>query len=102
MKDEIGLLSLKGYIVHVQGSKPWRYSGEEENMEREDIKMLVHKWWDIYNDPSLDQLGSGETGIPDPISEVDGKSNDVQRMAANSFRDAMPTNPHIMPAPPAA
>lgn len=23
-------------------------------MEREDIKMLVKKWWDIYNDPSLD------------------------------------------------
>lgn len=23
-------------------------------MEREDIKMLVNKWWDIYNDESLD------------------------------------------------
>lgn len=23
-------------------------------MEREDIKMLVKKWWDIYNDTSLD------------------------------------------------
>ena len=23
-------------------------------MEREDIKMLVAKWWDIYNDKSLD------------------------------------------------
>lgn len=23
-------------------------------MEREDIKMLVKKWWDIYNDESLD------------------------------------------------
>lgn len=23
-------------------------------MEREDIKMLVNKWWDIYNDSSLD------------------------------------------------
>ncbi|XP_059290516.1 galactinol synthase 1-like isoform X2 [Lycium ferocissimum] len=37
-----------------QGSKPWRYTGKEENMEREDIKMLVQKWWDIYNDGSLD------------------------------------------------
>ncbi|KAK6937248.1 hypothetical protein RJ641_030756 [Dillenia turbinata] len=23
-------------------------------MQREDIKMLVNKWWDIYNDESLD------------------------------------------------
>lgn len=23
-------------------------------MEREDIKMLVKKWWEIYEDPSLD------------------------------------------------
>ena len=23
-------------------------------MQREDIKMLVQKWWDIYNDESLD------------------------------------------------
>lgn len=23
-------------------------------MQREDIKMLVKKWWDIYNDESLD------------------------------------------------
>lgn len=23
-------------------------------MDREDIKMLVSKWWDIYNDESLD------------------------------------------------
>ncbi|KAA8536717.1 hypothetical protein F0562_029195 [Nyssa sinensis] len=43
-------------VVHycAAGSKPWRYTGEEENMEREDIKMLVKKWWDIYNDESLD------------------------------------------------
>ncbi|GJV43834.1 galactinol synthase 2 [Tanacetum coccineum] len=35
-------------------SKPWRYTGKEVNMDREDIKMLVKKWWDIYNDESLD------------------------------------------------
>lgn len=23
-------------------------------MDREDIKMLVKKWWDVYNDESLD------------------------------------------------
>lgn len=45
-------------VVHycAAGSKPWRYTGKEENMERDDIKMLVKKWWDIYNDPSLDYV----------------------------------------------
>lgn len=43
-------------VVHycAAGSKPWRYTGKEENMQREDIKMLVKKWWDVYNDKSLD------------------------------------------------
>ncbi|GAA0138225.1 glycosyltransferase [Lithospermum erythrorhizon] len=43
-------------VVHycANGSKPWRYTGKEENMDREDIKMLVNKWWDIYDDKSLD------------------------------------------------
>nr|DAD34562.1 TPA_asm: hypothetical protein HUJ06_005202 [Nelumbo nucifera] len=43
-------------VVHycAAGSKPWRYTGKEANMDREDIKMLVAKWWDMYNDESLD------------------------------------------------
>ncbi|KAD2804713.1 hypothetical protein R6Q59_029833 [Mikania micrantha] len=43
-------------VVHycADGSKPWRFTGKEKNMDREDIKMLVDKWWDIYNDESLD------------------------------------------------
>lgn len=43
-------------VVHycAAGSKPWRYTGEEENMDRDDIKMLVKKWTEIYNDGSLD------------------------------------------------
>ncbi|CAM8891673.1 unnamed protein product [Rhodiola kirilowii] len=43
-------------VVHycAAGSKPWRYTGEEENMDREDIKILVQKWVDIYTDDSLD------------------------------------------------
>jgi len=28
-------------------------------MERDDIKMLVKKWWDIYNDESLDYKPEG-------------------------------------------
>ncbi|XP_008801762.2 galactinol synthase 2-like isoform X2 [Phoenix dactylifera] len=43
-------------VVHycAAGSKPWRYTGKEENMDRADIKELVRRWWDIYNDESLD------------------------------------------------
>ena len=42
------------FLIGLQGSKPWRYTSEKENMDREDIKLLVKKWWDIYNDESLD------------------------------------------------
>ncbi|KAH7510712.1 galactinol synthase 1 [Ziziphus jujuba] len=55
-------------VVHycAAGSKPWRYTGQEVHMDREDIKKLVTKWWDIYNDESLDfkndeSLEAGET-----------------------------------------
>lgn len=43
-------------VVHycAAGSKPWRYTGKEVNMDREDIKVLVAKWWEIYDDESLD------------------------------------------------
>ncbi|KFK37605.1 hypothetical protein AALP_AA3G004900 [Arabis alpina] len=43
-------------VVHycANGSKPWRYDESEQNMDREDIKMLVKKWWEIYEDSSLD------------------------------------------------
>lgn len=43
-------------VVHycAAGSKPWRYTGKEEHMDREDIEVLVKKWWDIYDDESLD------------------------------------------------
>ena len=44
-------------FLGMQGSKPWRYTGKEANMDREDIKMLVKKWWEIYNDESLDYNG---------------------------------------------
>nr|AZP53713.1 galactinol synthase 8 [Manihot esculenta] len=58
-------------VVHycAAGSKPWRYTGKEENMQREDIKMLVKKWWEIYNDESLDykKRGAGE-GDAGPVS----------------------------------
>ena len=33
-------------------------------MEREDTQMLVRKWWDIYNDKSLDYINSSANGQP--------------------------------------
>eukprot|EP00253_Pinus_taeda_P026174 PITA_26174 len=91
-------------IVHycAAGSKPWRFSGEEENMQREDIKMLVQKWWDIYNDPSLDHSGTADATIPDAILEGDRKPNNLQQVSDNSFLSEMSTSPNFMPAPPAA
>lgn len=61
-------------VVHycAAGSKPWRYTGKEENMDREDIKMLVKKWWDIYNDATLDYKGGVSPVIAGaPAVEVD-------------------------------
>ncbi|KAL4324670.1 hypothetical protein GQ457_11G010870 [Hibiscus cannabinus] len=54
----------KAKVVHycAAGSKPWRYTGKEQNMDREDIKMLVAKWWDIYTDKSLDYKNVVATG----------------------------------------
>lgn len=51
-------------VVHycAAGSKPWLYTGKEENMQREDIKMFVKKWWDIYNDKSLDYKNPNNLG----------------------------------------
>ncbi|KAI5009177.1 hypothetical protein ZWY2020_010225 [Hordeum vulgare] len=42
-------------------SKPWRYTGEQANMDRDDIKMLVKKWWDIYNGEGLDYKAGDDT-----------------------------------------
>lgn len=44
----------KFHCIALQGAKPWRFTGKEENMEREDIEMVVKKWWEIYEDESLD------------------------------------------------
>ncbi|GMP85759.1 hypothetical protein CsSME_00038799 [Camellia sinensis var. sinensis] len=51
-------------VVHycAVGSKPWKYTGKEVNMDREDVKMLFAKWWDIYNDKLLDF--NAEDSIP--------------------------------------
>ncbi|KAK6146254.1 hypothetical protein DH2020_020123 [Rehmannia glutinosa] len=61
-------------VVHycAAGAKPWRFTGKEENMEREDIKMLVKKWWDIYLDESLDseQVQKSAQMLQEPNTNV--------------------------------
>lgn len=37
-------------------------------MQREDIKMLVKKWWDIYNDESLDYKKPAGDGDAEPVN----------------------------------
>nr|XP_028952390.1 galactinol synthase 2-like [Malus domestica] len=75
-------------VVHycAAGSKPWRYTGKEEHMEREDIKMLVKKWWDIYDDTSLHYKNDGRVvkaeehvKLPPFNSALSGTDNDDQR-----------------------
>ena len=85
-------------VVHfcAAGSKPWRYTGKEENMQREDIKVLVKKWWDIYNDESLDYKAE-EHSIP----EAETLSN-LQQITANSLLATIPTTAGFIPAPSAA
>ncbi|KAG8099037.1 hypothetical protein GUJ93_ZPchr0013g35034 [Zizania palustris] len=62
--DNVELDKIK--VVHycAAGSKPWRYTGKEANMDRDDIKILVNKWWDIFNDESLDYKGADEASQP--------------------------------------
>ncbi|KAK9945644.1 hypothetical protein M0R45_011148 [Rubus argutus] len=70
-ENVIQIESLK--VVHycAAGSKPWRYTGEEENMEREDIKKLVKKWRDIYEDRSLDLKKDGHDSEDSKQSTAD-------------------------------
>ncbi|XP_057857422.1 galactinol synthase 4-like isoform X2 [Cryptomeria japonica] len=84
--ENVDIESVK--VVHycAAGSKPWRFTGKEENMEREDIKTLVDKWWEIFNDESLELRSNG------------GNAEEKRRYEAEQvFPQA-----HVLPAPPAA
>lgn len=82
-------------VVHycAAGSKPWRYTGKEENMDREDIKMLIKKWWDIYDDESLDYKNSNVV-----MNAVDGEVEAQKIMEALSEAGVV----HYITAPSAA
>ena len=49
-------------------------------MEREDIKMLVKKWWDIYNDDNLDYKGD----VADPLRAALASAGAVKHLRAPS------------------
>lgn len=69
-------------VVHycAAGSKPWRFTGKEANMDREDINALVKKWWDIYNDETLDLKGLPSLS-PDDDDEVEAVAKKPLRAA---------------------
>ncbi|KAL3538312.1 hypothetical protein ACH5RR_001678 [Cinchona calisaya] len=51
-------------------SKPWRFTANEiENLDSEDMKMLVKKWWDVYNDESLDSQNDFVHNKPDQLAK---------------------------------
>uniref|UniRef100_A0A2N9HS32 Hexosyltransferase n=1 Tax=Fagus sylvatica TaxID=28930 RepID=A0A2N9HS32_FAGSY len=66
------------------GSKPWRYTGKEENMQREDIKMLVKKWWDIYEDESLDLKNVTAVSKAQPVIQALQEADVVDDIEASS------------------
>ncbi|XP_057857417.2 galactinol synthase 4 [Cryptomeria japonica] len=93
--ENVDIESVK--VVHycAAGSKPWRFTGKEENMEREDIKTLVDKWWEIFNDESL-ELRSNDRN-------AEGKRRyEAEQGTPQVLRGEMPKRAHILPAPPAA
>lgn len=82
----------KAKVIHycAAGSKPWRFTGKEENMDREDIKELVRKWWEIYEDETLDYKTS--------LKDHDEKSSQDALLTAMCEAGLVP----IRPAPRAA
>eukprot|EP00252_Welwitschia_mirabilis_P022897 TRINITY_DN6334_c0_g1_i2.p1 TRINITY_DN6334_c0_g1~~TRINITY_DN6334_c0_g1_i2.p1 ORF type:complete len:342 (-),score=9.09 TRINITY_DN6334_c0_g1_i2:127-1152(-) len=94
--DNVELDNVK--VVHycAAGSKPWRFTGKEENMQRADIKELVEKWWSIYNDPSLDFKPE-----KDSIPQAETLS-ELQQITSTPLMAVMPANPSFCPAPSAA
>ncbi|KAM0062638.1 putative inositol 3-alpha-galactosyltransferase [Helianthus debilis subsp. tardiflorus] len=74
-------------VVHycADGSKPWRYTGKDVNMDREDIKMLVNMWWEIYNDETLDYWKSCGQSMGTQLTAVDEPTLAVTRSGSRCF-----------------
>ncbi|BAT86135.1 Galactinol synthase [Vigna angularis] len=75
----------KVQVVHycAAGSKPWRFTGKEQNMEREDIKILVKKWWEIYEDETLDYNNDNSVNV-EPFSSALSEPDVVPLVSAPS------------------
>lgn len=63
-------------------------------MQREDIKMLVAKWWEIYNDESLD--------LRKPDSHVGAEAGALQPLIAAAMNEATAHAAKYVAAPSAA
>ncbi|KAG8369051.1 hypothetical protein BUALT_Bualt15G0110100 [Buddleja alternifolia] len=87
----------KAKVVHycVAGSKPWKYTGKEENMDRSDIKMLVKKWWDIYSDESLDFYISNDGHINNNVSDGVGVAERHSKLGKKTISGAEPLVQYI-------
>ncbi|OAY65583.1 Galactinol synthase 1 [Ananas comosus] len=74
-------------VVHycAAGSKPWRYTGKEANMDREDIKTLVAKWLDIYNDDSLDYVAAENAVLQETACSLSPIVTVVTETSNNSY-----------------
>ncbi|CAA7408553.1 unnamed protein product [Spirodela intermedia] len=66
--DNFNFDEVKIFHYCAAGSKPWRYTGKEVNMDREDVQMLVAEWWKIYNDESLDFTREGGALEAQPVT----------------------------------
>jgi inositol 3-alpha-galactosyltransferase len=51
-------------------------------MEREDIKMVVKKWWDVYEDESLDYKNTMPNLKADPLIKALSEAAAVDHMTA--------------------
>lgn len=66
-------------------------------MQRDDVKMLIKKWWDIYNDETLDY----KKPVPvTDVSDAEPKVN-LQPLIAAAMSEAAGTV-HYVAAPSAA
>ncbi|KAH7542923.1 galactinol synthase 2 [Ziziphus jujuba] len=76
-------------VVHycAAGSKPWRFTGKEDNMQREDIQFLVKKWWDIYDDVSLDYKNTVAAGGLEGQNGTNTEKWNLQQLLA-ALKDA--------------
>lgn len=53
-------------------------------MDREDVKMLIKKWWDIYNDESLDFKPKSPEDLEETLSKSTSIASVTEPPVSNS------------------